>query len=99
MRNSNRWLLTMGGCALLVLSGSAVSQVFDRGEALYENHCMSCHDVTVHTRASRRATSVADLRKWVATWSFHASLDWSGEEIEDVADYMNRRYYHFTAPP
>ena len=53
----------------------------------------------MHTRDTRRATSVAELRKWVATWSFHASLGWSGEEIDDVADFMNRRYYHFTTQP
>jgi hypothetical protein len=47
----------------------------------------------------RRATSFADLRKWVSTWSFHASLDWSSEEIDDVADFMDRSYYHFTAQP
>lgn len=53
----------------------------------------------MHTRDTRRATSVAELRKWVSTWSFHASLDWSSEEIDDVADYMDRRYYHFTTQP
>jgi len=86
-------------CVLLAGSGSSIAASFDRGQALYENHCLSCHEATVHTRDTRRATSVAELRKWVATWSFHASLGWSSEEIDDVADFMNRRYYHFTAAP
>jgi hypothetical protein len=89
----------MAGSALLVVSAGATAETFDRGQALYENHCMSCHEATVHTRETHRATSLADLRKWVASWSFHASLDWSSEEIDDVADFMDRRYYHFTAQP
>jgi len=88
----------LGG--LLMFSASVLlAEEFDRGQALYENHCLSCHEATVHTRATRRATSVAELQKWVATWSFHASLGWSSEEIDDVADFMNRRYYHFTPQP
>jgi mono/diheme cytochrome c family protein len=89
----------VAGGVLLAVSGSVAAETFDRGQALYENHCMSCHEATVHTREMRHATSLADLRKWVSTWSFHASLDWTSEEIDDVADYMDRSYYHFTAQP
>lgn len=92
-----RVVAALGG--LLMFSGTVLAQDFDRGQALYENHCLSCHEATVHTRDTRRATSVVELREWVATWNFHASLGWSSEEIDDVADYMNRRYYHFTAAP
>lgn len=99
MTNSNKWVAAVAGGVLLAFSDGAVAETFDRGQALYENHCMSCHEATVHTRETRRATSFVDLRKWVATWSFHASLDWSSEEIDDVADFMDRSYYHFTAQP
>lgn len=99
MAGSNKRVLAGVVYVLLAGSGSTLAETFDRGQALYENHCMSCHEDGVHTRDSRRATSVAELRKWVATWSFHASLDWSSEEIDDVTDFMDRRYYHFTAQP
>lgn len=99
MTVTKSWVAAITMCVLLAGSGSSIAEPFDRGQALYENHCLSCHEATVHTRDTRRATSVAELRKWVATWSFHASLGWSGEEINDVADFMNRRYYHFTATP
>jgi mono/diheme cytochrome c family protein len=99
MKDSETWVVAIAMCVLLAGSGSSVAESFDRGQALYENHCMSCHETTVHTRATRRATSVAELQKWVATWSFHASLGWSSEEIDDVADFMNRRYYHFSSQP
>ena len=99
MSNSNKRVAAVAGGVLLAVSGGAAAETFDRGQALYENHCMSCHEATVHTREMRRATSFADLRKWVSTWSFHASLDWSSEEIDDVAEFMDRSYYHFTAQP
>jgi len=96
--DSKMWL-SLAGWSLLAVSGYGFAETFDRGEALYENHCTSCHDVVLHTRDTRRATSIAELRKWVATWSFHASLDWSNEEIDDVADFMDRRWYHFSGQP
>jgi len=99
MKDSKRRVVAIAVSALLAGSGSGVAESFDRGQALYENHCMSCHEAVVHTRGTRRATSIAELRKWVATWSFHASLDWSSEEIDDVTAFMDRRYYHFTAQP
>jgi mono/diheme cytochrome c family protein len=99
MTDSIKQLVVAALGGLLMFSGTVLAEDFDRGQALYENHCLSCHEATVHTRDTRRATSVVELRKWVATWNFHASLGWSGEEIDDVADYMNRRYYHFTAAP
>ncbi len=99
MTASKRWMMVITAGVLLAGSGVVFAETFDRGQALYENHCMSCHEDGVHTRDARRATSIAELRKWVATWSFHASLDWSSEEIDDVADFMDRRYYHFTPQP
>lgn len=89
----------IGVCAFLLCSLPGIAKEFDRGQALYENHCGSCHDKTVHKREERRATSLHDLHKWVMTWSFHAELGWSGEEIDDVVDFLNRRYYQFTDKP
>jgi cytochrome c2 len=85
---------------MLAASASAENgETFDRGQALYENHCTSCHDVTVHTRDKRRAASVEDLRQFVLTWSFHGGLDWTSEEVDDVVDSINRRFYGFTVQP
>jgi len=64
-----------------------------RGELLYENHCTVCHDSTVHIRANRKAKSITDLRRWAARWSGELKLNWSSEEIDDVAEYLARRYY------
>lgn len=80
---------------LVLTCSPALAETFDRGQALYENHCQTCHEEQVHMRYTRRATSLEELHKWVATWSFHAALDWSEEEIGDVVDYLDRRFYHF----
>jgi len=73
--------------------------VVGRGQALYENHCRVCHDASVHTRDTRRVHSRGELQLYVSTWSFHAQLDWSREEITDVVEYLDRTYYRFTEQP
>ena len=77
-------------CALSVQAADR-----ERGRALYENQCQSCHEKGVHSRANRKAKSLVDLRQRAAAWSTHGGLDWSSEEINDVADYLNARFYHF----
>lgn len=83
----------------LMWAPAVTAESFDRGQALYENHCIACHDDSVHTRAERRASSRHDIGKWVTSWNFHAGLGWSHEEVEDVTDFLNRRFYHFRDKP
>lgn len=67
----------------------------ERGKALYENHCVSCHDDTVHRREAHKAANVADIEKFVARWEKELKLKWSGEERADVAAYVNEKYYKY----
>ena len=91
-------LATLSGVLVFVAALRAVE--FDRGEALYENHCSSCHDTQVHAPGEmRHVATLADLRARVAAWSIHSGLNWSGEDISDVTDYLNRRFYRFTDQP
>ena len=64
-----------------------------RGELLYENHCTVCHDSTVHIRENRKAKSITDLRGWAARWAGELKLNWSSDDIDDVAEYLAQRYY------
>lgn len=82
-------------CAVLVSPTALLAQTFDRGEALYENHCKSCHESWAHERAGREAASLDAVRKRVAAWSVHSGLDWSDEEIGDVTGYLDRQFYRF----
>ncbi|UCH53538.1 MAG: hypothetical protein JSW09_01665 [Pseudomonadota bacterium] len=66
-----------------------------RGQLLYEHHCTSCHESTVHVREKRRAKSINDLRGWAIHWSNHLKLNWTTEEVDDVVRYLNGRYYLF----
>jgi mono/diheme cytochrome c family protein len=73
----------------------SLAQTFDRGQALYENHCKSCHESWAHARQGREAASINAVRKRVAAWSIHSGLNWSEADIEDVVDYLNRKFYRF----
>lgn len=72
---------------------------FDRGKALYDNHCKSCHENWVHTREKSKINTVDELRRRVAGWSIHSGLKWGNGEIDDVTDYLNRHYYQLSAAP
>lgn len=88
-------------CALL--SGLCVrpaqTEEFSRGQALYQNHCQSCHADWAHTRSGRKVASAEELNRRVAAWSVHAGLNWSDEEVRDVADYLERNFYHLEDKP
>ncbi len=80
-------------CAGLAFAPLASLADFDRGEALYENHCRECHESWAHTREGRHVTSIDALRSRVAAWSIHTGLGWGSEEVEAITDYLNRRFY------
>ncbi|MBK8322469.1 MAG: cytochrome c [Betaproteobacteria bacterium] len=83
-------------CALPLAAPGADAE---RGRALYEQRCDSCHAESVHGRAKREASGFESLRGWVRRWSGNLGLKWSTEEIDDVALYLNGRYYRFACPP
>ena len=66
-----------------------------RGQMLYENHCMSCHESLVHIRAGQQATSLPQLRANVQRWVDYLQLHWGREEVEDVVIHLNDQYYKF----
>ena len=87
---------------VIVLGGFAptvTAEEFSRGQALYENHCQSCHADWAHTRSEHKVTSIGELHQRVAAWSVHSGLDWSVEDVGDVADYLDRNFYQFETKP
>ena len=85
-----------GVCAGLFFCSPLALAEFDRGQALYENHCIECHESWAHTRDGRHVASLDALRKRVAAWSIHTGLGWRNDEIDDVTDYLNRQFYQLT---
>lgn len=66
-----------------------------RGQMLYENHCLSCHESIVHIRAKQRTRSLAELHGTVVHWAGYLGLRWGRDEVEDVVNYLDSHYYKF----
>lgn len=71
--------------------------VMSRGRLLYENHCTACHESVLHVREAKRARTLPELRAWVVKWSVYQKLRWRKEEIEDVVNDLNTRFYKIDA--
>jgi len=67
----------------------------ERGRLLYENHCTSCHISTLHVRDQRKSKTPDEMRAWILRWSGELKLDWREDELADVYQYLNNRYYKF----
>lgn len=67
----------------------------DRGELLYEAHCVACHDEQVHWREGRRATNWGSLLFQVRRWQDVTGLQWSEADVQAVARYLNDSFYRF----
>jgi mono/diheme cytochrome c family protein len=68
-----------------------------RGQLLYENHCMGCHDSVAHVRENRRVDSPRALDKWVMRWADQLKLPWNEQDIRDVSEYLEKSFYKFNA--
>ncbi len=66
-----------------------------RGALLYETHCIACHSTQMHWRNNKVATDWPSLQREVRRWQRSASLDWSDDDIDEVARHLNERYYRF----
>lgn len=77
----------------LLTSGRLLAADAARGELLYQNHCMVCHTSIVHVREQRKASSREEIRAWILKWQSHLGLDWEAGEVDDVAEFLNQRYY------
>ena len=66
-----------------------------RGQMLYENHCLGCHESVLFIREKRTVGSLVLLRNTVLQWAVETKLPWGTEEIDDVTGYLNSAYYRF----
>ena len=78
---------------LLFSGGDSMAADATRGQLLYENHCMVCHTSVVHVREQRKASSREDIQAWIRRWQKELALNWEPGEIDDVAEFLNQRYY------
>ena len=64
-----------------------------RGELLYDTACLQCHTTQAHWREKRLVRDWPGLLHQVTRWQAVAGQNWQAEEIEDVAEYLNQRFY------
>ncbi len=88
-------LLAAGAVAVWAASTPVGGADVDRGRLLYENHCQSCHGLSVHNRQRRWSTDLQQLRGVVDLWQQRQNLGWSREDIDDVVFYLNVRRYNY----
>jgi mono/diheme cytochrome c family protein len=71
-------------------SASADAQ---RGQLLYEAACVECHSTQAHWRDKRLVRDWPGLVHQVTRWQAIAGQNWRREEVADVAEYLNQRFY------
>lgn len=84
---------------LLALYGSCAAAQVGRGELLYQTYCKGCHTEQLHWRDKIIATDLPSLVKEVGRWQSNGNLDWSLDDVEAVARYLDAHYYRFTPLP
>lgn len=87
-------LVGPAGLGGLLLSGErSLAADANRGQLLYENHCMVCHTSIVHVRERRKANSREEIEAWIVRWQTELGLNWDSGEVDDVAEFLNQRFY------
>ena len=83
--------------ALLLAGAPALAQDAQRGRLLYETHCLSCHYERIHKRdpAKSLVKSIAQLRAEVADRAQMTRQRFTIEDLDDIAEYLNRSHYRF----
>jgi mono/diheme cytochrome c family protein len=84
--------------AALLVAGAASAVDPARGRALYEARCGGCHNDSVHNDNSRKARNFEEMHARIAAFSAQSKTGWSGAQVDDVAVYLNERYYGFPCP-
>ena len=69
-----------------------------RGALLYDTHCVACHTAKMHWREKKAAVNWPSLKALVRRWQGEEKLDWSDADVDEVARYLNTRFYRFEAP-
>ena len=65
------------------------------GKALHDSICLTCHKPDYYTRKNRIVHSAAELKAQVGRCQTGAGENWSADQIDAVATYLNSTYYKF----
>ncbi len=80
---------------ILTLTMPAWAQDAQRGKLLYETHCLACHYERIHNREPSRSLvrTIAQLRLEVARRAANTGQRFTIEDLDDIAEYLNRTHY------
>ena len=81
----------------VMFAAPAWAQDAQRGKLVYETHCLACHYERIHKRDPSRSLvrSVDQLRLEVAQRAAFAGQRFTLEDLDDIAEYLNRSHYKF----
>jgi mono/diheme cytochrome c family protein len=93
MARSSRVIESAIGLALV--AGPVLAQEPERGRLLYENNCLTCHYERIHNRDASKSLvqSHAQLRLQVARWAQQVKQPLKPEDLDDIAEYLDRSHY------
>ena len=87
---------------LLLLPIAAGAADISAGKALHDKQCVACHvrlmggdGSEIYTRKERLIKSLQALRQRVAMCASQTNSQWFPEDEDNVAAYLNQRYYKF----
>ena len=92
-RHLKRWAGVWALALPLAAAAQGLPQPGSRGQMLYGNHCIACHTTQMHWRDRKLVTDWPSLKVQVRRWQGTAQLNWSEEDIDDVARFLNDTYY------
>lgn len=88
--------------AWIMLTSSSQAADLQRGEQLHNSQCTACHasrfgndGADIYTRANRRVQSLDGLQRQVDRCKNNLQIVWFDEDVADVVEYLNNRYYKF----
>ena len=67
----------------------------NRGELLYNTHCIACHTTQIHWRDGKQANDWKGIEAQVRRWQGIAGLAWSDADIAEVSRYLNSTIYKY----
>ncbi|MCG6897360.1 MAG: cytochrome c [Thiocapsa sp.] len=95
MKITRRLVGTALTALLAVATATARAEAGEGAESLYEANCLSCHGSEIYTREGRLISSMDGLERQVQRCETALGLRWFDDDIKDVANYLNDRFYHF----
>ncbi len=85
------------GTMLALPASAALDGDPGQGKELYSQYCAGqCHTAEVHQREDVKANTQAEIVAWIQRQCTQAmSQDLSIQDIEDLATYLNDKYYQY----